>query len=1147
MVKPVRNFTKPTVHPSMSLETGWDFTKRLDREAGRAMVQREAPFCLVLAFPCRAWSLLTNLNPPADLRERREEALVLLKYAIELAELQHANGRHFLLENPRTSKAWTLREMVEFLDRVDARLADFDMCRFNLKSSSGVRHKKATRMATSSKEIAGMLDGRKCMRNHPHQHVIGGSRITTSAGFYPRQLASALVSGMEKQFEHDFRSRKSHDAMVSEVLVNEDEADEGGEFQPFPADDPYSDSDDGGPGGVTSSPAVSPAIKQAVARLHANTGHRSNRRLARALTIAGAPKSIILAAKNHVCGICQEHKQPKSRRPASLPTPKDASDQVNIDMFEVFDARDQKFFAVHLIDFATRFQMAGLLPNKSSEEVIRFVTEHWLPVFGAPRVLVADQGREFISLEFEQFCARRSIFLWHTAVQAPWQNGICERGGGILKTILSAVVASQSILGFDDMKLALSEAVMAYNQDVNEAGCSPMQAALGRQPRMVGDVLGGIQQRLAEHGLINDQPSFARQIAMREVAKVAMTRLHFSRGLRKAELARSRGPTMEEVPEPGSICYYFRAQKYNSNAASKKKLLLKRWHGPALMVAVEGGNCYLSHKGHLTKCALEHVRKSSSMEQIAAETWRDAIEEAAEAALHDMARVQPSTPLPGRQPQAAPIDQQQNENLEERVPETPLPLPGEMGYVGDSDELPIGDTIPVTPVPLQASEIVQALQPPLAGSVTSTPADSRRMSYTEHSRRTSEEAAGDGVRARELRARLQPVLERSRLSSSLQPGNNQPQHQPSSSEPSLSTSQPTPIPRTPSTTTPGLKRPAEVPIPQLEQQEVRSSASSGNEILMATHDELLEMAMNEQGEVHPLVQAQSLAFLDLKEPLEAEAKDHGSWDGRWPLPSRSQWQARELLGLVWPSGRDEFETDAVQAARKEYHWATMTGEQRKEFGPAALQGWKVWLDNQAIEVMSWEESQKVLRELTDRKELHKVLTPRYVFTDKHDGLMTNSRPLPLKASARLVVPGFKDESAMYIRKDAPTASRISQHLLLTLASSHYSGGWRLWSADIKSAFLKGDPYMTSLRTLYIQNLVSKNGSPVLPMPAGCLARIRKGVFGLADAPRQWYLRLNRALQERGWERMTMDYAGWLLWSKSGRLEGMILSHVDDSY
>lgn len=1123
---------------TMSLETGWDFTKRLDREAGRALVQREAPFCLVLAFPCRAWSLLMNLNPPPDLRERREEALVLLKYAIELAELQHANGRHFLLENPRTSKAWTLREMVEFLEKVDARLADFDMCRFNLKGSSGLRHKKATRMATSSKEIAGMIDGRKCKRNHPHQQVIGGSKITTSAGFYPRQLACALVSGMERQFEQDFRLKKGHDAMVSEVLANGDEAEEGGEFQPFPVDDPYSDSDDGAAGDSTSTPAVSPAIKQAVARLHANTGHRSNRRLARALTIAGAPKAIILAAKNHVCPICQEKRQPKSRRPASLPTPKDTSDQVNIDMFEVFDARDQKFFAVHLVDFATRFQMAGLLPNKSSEEVIRFVTEHWLPVFGAPRVLVADQGREFISLEFEQFCARHSIFLWHTAVQAPWQNGICERGGGILKTILSAVVASQSILGFDEMKLALSEAVMAYNQDINEAGCSPMQAALGRQPRMVGDVLGGIQQRLAEHGLINDQPSFARQIAMREIAKVAMTRLHFSRGLRKAELGRSRGTTMEEVPEPGSICYYFRAQKYNSNAASKKKLLLKRWHGPALMVAVEGGNCYLSHKGHLTKCALEHVRKASSMEQIAAETWRDAIEEAAEAALHDMARVAPAAPpTPGRQPpaiQAAP-------HLEEQVPETPLPLPGEMGYVGGDGAVSVGDMVPLTPIPLQPSEIVQAMQPPLGASNPSTPADSRRMSL-EPSRRTSVGDGSDGSRVQELRARLQPIVERSRSPPPISTSSINPQQQLQPQPPplSISTSQTTPSTMT---ATSG-KRPAELTTSQLEQQQAsQPSASGGSEVLVATHEELLELAMNE--EVHPLVQAQSLAFLDLQDPLEAEAKDHGSWDGRWPLPSRSQWQARELLGLVWPSGRDEFETDAVQAARKEYHWATMTNEQRKEFGPAALQGWKVWLDNQAVEVMSREESQKVLRELSERRELHKVLTPRYVYTDKHDGVRTANRPLPLKASARLVVPGFKDESAMYIRKDAPTASRISQHLLLTLASSHFSGGWRLWSADIKSAFLKGDPYMTSLRTLYIQNLVSKNGSPVLPMPEGCLARIRKGVFGLADAPRQWYLRLNRALQERGWERMTMDYAGWLLWSKTGELEGMMLSHVDD--
>ena len=55
------------------------------------------------------------------------------------------------------------------------------------------------------------------------------------------------------------------------------------------------------------------------------------------------------------------------------------------------------------------------------------------------------------------------------------------------------------------MQVALAEATSAYNGDINELGASPFQAAIGRQPRMVGDVLGGIQTRLAEHGLIDSQ------------------------------------------------------------------------------------------------------------------------------------------------------------------------------------------------------------------------------------------------------------------------------------------------------------------------------------------------------------------------------------------------------------------------------------------------------------------------------------------------------------------------------------------------------------------------------------------------------------------------------------------------------------------
>ena len=170
--------------------------------------------------------------------------------------------------------------------------------------------------------------------------------------------------------------------------------------------------------------------------------------------------------------------------------------------------------------------------------------------------------------------------------------------------------------------------------------------------------------------------------------------------------------------------------------------------------------------------------------------------------------------------------------------------------------------------------------------------------------------------------------------------------------------------------------------------------------------------------------------------------------------------------------------------------------------------------------------------------------PRFVFTDKHDGLRTPSCPLPLKANARLVVPGYKDVTAYEVRKDAPTASRTSQHVLLTMTSSF---GWHLMSADVKSAFLKGEELSPGERELFIENIRTHHqDEPKLPLGPGGLARLKKGIFGLADSPRRWYVRLHRSLTQLGWERSSIDAAQWFLWSADhAKLEGIILSHVDD--
>ena len=103
------------------------------------------------------------------------------------------------------------------------------------------------------------------------------------------------------------------------------------------------------------------------------------------------------------------------------------------------------------------------------------------------------------------------------------------------------------------------------------------------------------------------------------------------------------------------------------------------------------------------------------------------------------------------------------------------------------------------------------------------------------------------------------------------------------------------------------------------------------------------------------------------------------------------------------------------------------------------------------------------------------------------------------------------------------------------------------SADIKSAFLKGEEFQPGERELYIQNIkVSDAAEPQLPLGDGGLARLRKGIFGLADSPRRWYLRLHKSLTNLGWERSSLDAAMWMLWSADRtKLDGLLVSHVDD--
>ena len=147
----------------LSLETGWDFMKSLDRKAAYKLIEKTKPYFLVVAYPCGPWSPLMRLRPAANLEQIRQEHRVLIQFALKLARLQKKNHCHFILENPIGSASWNLPEVVKFLEEEEARLAKFDQCRFNLRSEAGMLHKKGTQMATSSEAVHRRLDGVRCL------------------------------------------------------------------------------------------------------------------------------------------------------------------------------------------------------------------------------------------------------------------------------------------------------------------------------------------------------------------------------------------------------------------------------------------------------------------------------------------------------------------------------------------------------------------------------------------------------------------------------------------------------------------------------------------------------------------------------------------------------------------------------------------------------------------------------------------------------------------------------------------------------------------------------------------------------------------------------------------------------------------------
>jgi hypothetical protein len=73
------------------------------------MIRRYCPTVLVVSPPCTVFSIANQgeVDP-----QTLAGAVEMIRFSMEICELQHRAGRHFIFEQPQSSRAWNLDDVL---------------------------------------------------------------------------------------------------------------------------------------------------------------------------------------------------------------------------------------------------------------------------------------------------------------------------------------------------------------------------------------------------------------------------------------------------------------------------------------------------------------------------------------------------------------------------------------------------------------------------------------------------------------------------------------------------------------------------------------------------------------------------------------------------------------------------------------------------------------------------------------------------------------------------------------------------------------------------------------------------------------------------------------------------------------------------
>ena len=219
-----------------------------------------------------------------------------------------------------------------------------------------------------------------------------------------------------------------------------------------------------------------PNTRKVALKLHRQFAHPSAEKLRSLLKNARRADESLLRAVDEVtaaCEICMRYKRPRPRPVVSMPMATSFNETVAMDLKSW-----QGVYFLVLVDLATRYCVATVIPNKSAEAVVESIFVFWITIFGRARQFLSDNGGEFNNDCMRALGDSYGIKLVCTAAESPWSNGVCERLNCVLDLSVRRIMEDTNC----SVKVALAWAVAARNALQNCHGFSPNQLVFGSNP-----------------------------------------------------------------------------------------------------------------------------------------------------------------------------------------------------------------------------------------------------------------------------------------------------------------------------------------------------------------------------------------------------------------------------------------------------------------------------------------------------------------------------------------------------------------------------------------------------------------------------------------------------------------------------------------